>query len=288
MAIYSKQELQEQVEVINVVKALLALTVLRLTITNRKLTEATKILRRIEEALGRDFEIHPGSEIDRLNRKTRKKKGAGKSLKKLMILISANEKTYGDLIWRICSYFISDLKASGNDALVIGEVGKKYVSVENIQSKIYYFDLDDYNPNPAVIHQIISVINKYDKVVVYHGQNESLLKQIATKSEVLLEIPELAKPSKKYIFEPTPLEVLNFLNRQVVTNTFNQKVYSTEVARLSARRWNWTKQQMARVELIEELYADYLKYKKQLLSKQQQVNVSALRLSREQHFIKKW
>ena len=266
----------------------MALTVLRLTITNRKLTEATKVLRRIEEALGRVFEIHPGSEIDRLNKKNRKKKGASTSLKKLMILISANEKTYGSLVWQICNFFISDLKASGNDSLVIGEVGKKLVSSENIHSKIYYYDLDDYNPNPAVIHQIISVINQYDKVVVYHGQNESLLKQIATKSEVLLEIPEMVKPSKKYIFEPTPLEVLNFLNRQVVVNTFNQKVYSTEVARLSARRWNWTKQQMARVELIEELYADYLKYKKQLLSKQQQVNVSALRLSREQQFIKKW
>ena len=287
MALYSKQELQEQVEVINVVKALLAVTVLRLTITNRKLTEATKILRRIEEALGRVFEIHPGSEIDNLNRKTRSKK-TGKLQKKLMILISANEKTYGDLVWQICNFFISDLKASGNDALVIGEVGKKLVSVENINSKIYYYDLDDYNPNPQIIHQIISVINQYDKIIVYHGQNESLLKQIAIKSEVLLEIPEMVKPSKKYIIEPTPLEVLNFLNRQVVVNTFNQKVYTSEIARLSARRWNWTKQQMARAELIEELLADYLKYKKQYLQKQQQVNVSALRLSREQHFIKKW
>ena len=205
-----------------------------------------------------------------------------------MILISANEKTYGDLIWRICNYFISDLKASGNDALVIGTVGKELVSVENIESKVYYYDLDDYNPNPAVIHQIISVINKYDKVIVYHGQNESLLNQIAIKSEVLMEIPEITKPSKKYIFEPTPLEVLNFLNRQVVVNTFNQKVYTTEVARLSARRWDWTKQQMARVELIEELYADYVRYKKHLLQKQQQVNVSALRLSREQQLVKKW
>jgi len=125
-------------------------------------------------------------------------------------------------------------------------------------------------------------------VIVYHGQNESLLNQIAIKSEVLMEIPEIVKPSKKYIFEPTPLEVLNFLNRQVVVNTFNQKVYTTEVARLMARRWDWTKQQMARVELIEELYADYVRYKKQRLQKQQQVNVSALRLSREQQLIKKW
>ena len=275
-------------EIINVVKALLALTVLRLTITNRKLTEATKILRRIEEALGRVFEIHPGAEIDKLNRKNLAKKEKHKNLKKLAVLISANEKTYGDIVWRICSFFISDLKASGNDALVIGTVGKELVSAENIESKVFYYDLDDYNPDPAVIHQIISVINQYDKVIVYHGQNESLLKQIATKSEVLMEIPEMLKPSKKYIFEPTPLEVLNFLNRQVVVNTFNQKVYTTEVARLSARRWAWTKQQMARVELIEELYADYVRYKKQLLQKQQQVNVSALRLSREQQLIKKW
>ena len=288
MAIYSKQELQEQVEVINMVKAILALTVLRMTITNRKLTEATKVLRRIEAALGRVFEIHPGSEIDRLNRKNRAKKSKHKPQRTLSILISANEKTYGDLVWRICNFFISDLKTSGNDALVIGEVGKKLVSSENIKSKIYYYDLDDYNPNPQVIRQIISIINQYYKVVVYHGQNESLLNQIATKSEVLMEIPEITKPSKKYIFEPTPLEVLNFLNRQVVVNTFNQKVYTTEVARLSARRWDWTKQQMARVELIEELYADYVRYRKHLLQKQQQVNVSALRLSREQQLIKKW
>ena len=74
MAIYSRQELQEQMEIINVVKALLALTFLRLTVTNRKITEATRVLRRIEEALGRVFEIHPGSEIDRLNKKTPSKK----------------------------------------------------------------------------------------------------------------------------------------------------------------------------------------------------------------------
>src|SRR4030042_600695 len=228
MAIYSKIELQEQIEVINVVKALLALTVLKIQLTNRKLEEATRILKKIEEALGRVFEIHPGSEIDRLTRKAVEKQKKGKALRKLMILISANEKTYGDLVWKICDFFIADLKASGNDALVIGKLGRDMLVAENIKSKIYYFDLDDYNPDPVVIQQILTVINQYDKVIVYHGQNESLLKQIATKSEVLMEVPEMVNPSKRYIFEPTAIEVLNFLNRQVVVNTFNEKVYTTE------------------------------------------------------------
>lgn len=287
MAIYSKSELEEQVEVIHTIKTLLTLTVLKLTLTNRQLTDATKILKRIEEALSRVFEIHPGAAIDNLNKKKLKKKHGGNE-KKLMVLISANERLYGDIVSKICKYFISDLKASNNDALVIGQVGKQLLSEENITSKVYYFDLDDYKPDPLVVRQILGVINQYDKVVVYHGQNDTLLKQIAVKSDVALQVPEMVKPSRRYIFEPTILDVLNFLNSQVVVNTFSQKIYSNEVARLSARRWSWTKEQMARAEYIEDLNTDYQKYKKQFRQKQQQVNVSSLRISEEQQVIKSW
>ena len=279
MAVYSKRQLLEQQEMITVVKALTALTVLRLNKTYQTIRETKELLEKINASIRRVFEIYPSNDPSYIRRKKQymlKKQGAPQ--KTVMVFIAANQDFYGDLIFEISRLFIADFKKAEADAVVIGKIGRAILAREKIDSpRIRYFDLDDDRPDLRVVQEILEILEGYDKVLVYHGKTESLLRQIPIRSEVLREIPDLVKPAKKYIFEPTADEVLDFLQVQTSINSFHQRVYEAQYARLAAKRWNWTKQQMARARLLEELTHDFLKYKKSLLQKQQQVTIFAHR-----------
>ena len=278
MAIYSKSQLDEQQQIIAAVNILLTLTVFRLEQTYRRINEAEEIIRRIEEVIGRVFEIYPNADVDILKKKKHGilAKKPDQELKTLLVLISSNEKSYGDLVLKTIDLFIEDLKKTNNDALVIGDWGRKIIEEHKFSNKIIYVTVDDYRPKPEEILAISQVIDKYDKVLVYHGSSQSIISQSATKSQLMREISAFTKPSKKYYIEPTPEEVIAYLNRQALLNNFSHKVYTSEVARLAARRWTWTKQQIARMGLMEELIKDYIRFRKSILAKQQQVNIYAL------------
>lgn len=279
MAVYSKRQLLEQQEMITVVKALTVLTVLRLNKTYQTIRETKELLEKINALIKRVFEIYPANDPSYIKRKKQymlKKQGAPQ--KTVMVFIAANQDFYGDLIFEISKLFIADFKKTEADAVVIGKIGRAILMREKVASpRIKYFDLDDDRPDLRVVQEILEILEGYDKVLVYHGKTESLLRQIPIRSEVLREIPDLVKPAKKYIFEPTADEVLDFLQVQTSINSFHQRVYEAQYARLAAKRWNWTKQQMARARLLEELTHDFLKYKKSLLQKQQQVTIFAHR-----------
>jgi len=279
VAVYSKRQLLEQQEMITVVKALTALTVLRLNKTYQTIRETKELLEKINASIRRVFEIYPSNDPSYIRRKKQymlKKQGAPQ--KTVMVFIAANQDFYGDLIFEISRLFIADFKKAEADAVVIGKIGRAILAREKIDSpRIRYFDLDDDRPDLRVVQEILEILEGYDKVLVYHGKTESLLRQIPIRSEVLREIPDLVKPAKKYIFEPTADEVLDFLQVQTSINSFHQRVYEAQYARLAAKRWNWTKQQMARARLLEELTHDFLKFKKSLLQKQQQVTIFAHR-----------
>ena len=279
MAVYSKRQLFEQQEMITVVRALTALTVLRLNKTYQTIKETRELLEKINASIKRVFEIYPSSDPSYIKRKRQyllKKQGA--PAKTAMVFVAANQDFYGDLIFEISRLFIADFKKTQGDAVVIGKIGRAILEREKVESpRIKYFDLDDDRPDLRVVGQILEILEGYDKILVYHGKTESLLRQIPIKSEILREIPDLVKPAKKYIFEPNADEVLDFLQTQTSINSFHQRVYEAQYARLAAKRWNWTKQQMARARLLEELAHDFLKYKKSLSQKQQQVTIFAHR-----------
>lgn len=272
MAIYSRKQLEEQQEIISVVRALTAVTVVRLSNTQHLLEKTDKILASINDSLRRVFEIYPGS--------VSKKRVRVLINKPLLIFLSANQELYGELITDVGSTFIADLKKTDSDAIVIGKVGQFLLEREHLPNKVMYIDLNDDHPEQVKINQILAEVAKYQKVIVYHGKNESLLHQSVTRSEITREAPTaVVKPVKKYFFEPSPEEVLEYLQDRIAVNGVYQKLYEGLIAKLSARRWNWTKQQLARQRLINQLVREYQKFLKVRFQKQQQVTLSAQRLN---------
>lgn len=282
MAIYSKKQLAEQQEIIAVVRALSAVALLRLADTNGLLEDTKKLLARIEESIARVFEIYPSDPSSAFKQaQFLKKKKPNLITKPLYIFVSSNQELYGDLIISIGNMFVDDLKKGDCDGLVIGKVGRIIMDRAGLSNSVTYFDLDDDKPDLAKINEILAVIEKYAKVVVYHGKNEAMLKQVATKSEVSREIPNIARPQKRYFFEPSPEEVLDFLQTQVSINSFHQKFFEAQVARLNAKRWTWTKQQLARSRLVGMLQLEHRNFRRAIIQKQQQVALSAQRINQD-------
>ena len=269
-----------------VVKALIAVTILRLNHTYGIIKETRTQLEKINISIERVseikkvFEISPSADPAFLkHRKEYFKKNKNVPGKTILVFLAANQDLYGSLISNIAKLFIADFKEIEADALVIGKVGRQILEKADIRSeKIRYFDIDDDRPDMKVISQILTILEGYDKIFVYHGRTESFLMQVAAKSEIAGKMNiQVFKPTKKYIFEPNATEVMDFLQVQTSVNSFHQRIYEAQYAKLAAKRWNWTKQQMARSRLLEELTKDFLRYKKSLLQRQQQVAVFAHR-----------
>lgn len=265
-------------------QALTALTVFRLRETARNLLATMALLRRIDESIRRVFEIYPVADPVYLKKAQEfaRKKQQLLSPKPLFVFVSSNKEMFGDLMTDVAKLFIEDLAKTDNDALVIGKIGKYLLEKANLQrSNITYFELDDDRPELPTLQKIVAILEQYDRVVVYYAKNENPFRQIPTRGAVMRQFPNMVKPAKKYFFEPTPEEVLDFLQTQISINSFHQKIYEAQIARLSARRWIWTKQQLARSQILVELKREYKKYKRGVLQKQQMVTVTAHRLTRE-------
>lgn len=278
MAVYSKRQLNEQHEMINIVKALTALTILRLNQTYKTIKETTALIETINASVNRVFEIHPSDDPINLKQKRRYLPRKSLTQKTILVFIASNQEFYGDLIFDISKLFIDDFEKLATDAIVIGKIGRLICEKQKIRSeKIRFFELDDNRPDLRIMVQIIDILAGYDRVVIYHGKTESLLKQTATKSEVLAQLPFFIKAVRKYIYEPTADDVLDFLQTQTSTNSIRRHVYEAQYARLAAKRWSWTKQQMTRAKLLQELTRQFLQFKKSALQKQQQVAIFAHR-----------
>jgi len=153
--------------------------------------------------------------------------------------------------------------------------------------RVYFVDLDDDRPALSVIQELSRLIESYISVIVYHGKSESIVHQIATKSNIKKIATDLGRPSKKYFFEPTVDDVLEYLQKQIEVNSFHQKLYEAHLARLAARRWNWMKQQLTRQRLLDDLTVEYRLFRRGLMAKQQQVAIFAHKLNIQQDEILK-
>lgn len=261
------------------VRALTALAVVRLEKTYEAIKENEALLLEIIASKKRVFEVYPASDPSVIKRRSefieKKQKNQEKTV---LVFISASSDFYGDLIFDISKLFIADFKRTRADAVVVGNIGKVILTREKVASeKIKFYELDDNRPDLQVLAQIFTLLQEYDKVLVYHGKTESLLRQSAAKSEVSKQAPEFVKPRKKYIFEPAADEVLDFLQIQTMINSLHQHLYEAQYARLAAKRWSWTKQQMTRAKQLEEMARQFLQFKKSLMQKQQQVAIFAHR-----------
>jgi F-type H+-transporting ATPase subunit gamma len=165
---------------------------------------------------------------------------------KVIILLSANKFFYGPLIlniWqetqvRLRAELKAKQKKNNIDLAVIGKVGKYLAEQDNLGFKMFYFELDDENPEPKQIKKIIEFVKSYKKIFVSHGKYDTVLRQSVVISDISGGLPSPKKGPrviKNYLFEPSPEAILEFFEREIIATLFNQTLLEHQLARYASR-----------------------------------------------------
>ena len=180
------------------------------------------------------------------------KKLVKKNGREVWILITANNKLYGDLIMKICKLFASHVRLSDPnmvDLIIIGRQGRNYFNELNINRPYKYYEIPDVNVNVDLLKEICQNFISYENVIVYYGKFNNIISQIPSivslsSGEVLEDkeqdldraatLPE-NEEKKTFIFEPTIEEVLIFFEKQILSLLLNQTVQEAQLARFASR-----------------------------------------------------
>ena len=161
-----------------------------------------------------------------------------KNGKALYVLISANTGLYGGLIKRTFDLFIQNSKNNICDKAIIGKLGLSMWEEAKTGEKYYYFDFPDQSVDKKIIKEILNFLISYEKVFVFYGQFQNLIRQDATFSDISGNSRTEQAPSHqgaKYFFEPSLAKILEFFEKQIFASIFEQTVRESQLAKIASR-----------------------------------------------------
>jgi ATP synthase F1 gamma subunit len=158
--------------------------------------------------------------------------------KAVALFISANTGLYGDIVNRTFELFANDIRGKDVEVAIIGRLGLSMYQ-QAFPSKPYtYFELADYGKDPENLLEIIKHIVQYERVQIYYGKYENVVRQVPSKYDISAEVPiegEVGGEANKYIFEPSTEALLGFFESELFTSLFDHAVFESQLAKFSSR-----------------------------------------------------
>jgi len=163
----------------------------------------------------------------------------GKNEKTVAVLLSANNKLYGDILNKVFYKFVEETKNKDINLVIIGRLGKDMYD-DLGQSKPYaYFEIPDTDLTVNDLKPVINSIIKYSTINVFFGRYESFFSQLALNKNITGDIvignDREMKDNKFYYFEPNLEKILLFFETQIFSNFFKQTAYEGQLARYASR-----------------------------------------------------
>ena len=162
-----------------------------------------------------------------------------KNGKTLFVYLSANTGLYGNIVRRTFDLFTRYVGEFADNVLIVGKVGLKLARDNGITKPVAYFDFPDSKVDEEQLQKIASYMIQFERVVVFYGAVESILRQ----KETMLDISGNPEPSHeqqekvetKYFLEPDVNKILAFFEKEIFASIFEQAVREFQLAKLSSR-----------------------------------------------------
>jgi F-type H+-transporting ATPase subunit gamma len=189
----------------------------------------------------------------------------------VVVFLSSNERFYGKLIfdiWKEVEKYLSEKKS---DLVVVGRMGKNLAEKSSFNLKFHYFELNDENPDVKDIRKIFDFIKNYEKILVFHGKFKTVLTQqvvITNISGIEIE-KEKSTKEKPYLFEPSPEEILNFFEEELLFSFFYQTLWEHQLSRYATRMIAMHQAQENAQKLKEIIKKEQEKIKRKIYNKKQ-------------------
>lgn len=157
----------------------------------------------------------------------------------VFMFLSANTGLYGDIINRTFTAFMTEIKRTQGDVMIVGRMGKIFFEDIMPGSPFTYFDFPDNSIAIENLKQISVFLAQYEKVVAFYGMFKNLLTQEVKTSIVSgAELPaENAAEEiiQLYFFEPSLEAVTLFFENEIFASLLEQVFQESRLAKLAAR-----------------------------------------------------
>lgn len=157
----------------------------------------------------------------------------------VFMFLSANTGLYGDVINRTFTAFLTEVKRTQSDVMIVGRMGKIFFENMMPGSPFTYFDFPDNSIAIENLKQISVFLAQYEKVVAFYGVFKNLLTQQVRASIISsTELPtEHAEDNvlQPYFFEPSLEAVALFFENEIFTSLLEQVFQESRLAKLAAR-----------------------------------------------------
>ena len=156
---------------------------------------------------------------------------------KIVLLITSEPAYYGNLMPKMISEFVSELGDGAAHALIIGKPGKvEFDKINKKRLEYKFFDFSDEVPDWQVVSRISEVIKDYGQINIIFSKFESILSQDVLNQNIAQQALKLnSYDKKKYLIKPEPVSALTFLEKQILSSSFLQKLFENGLAKGAIR-----------------------------------------------------
>lgn len=163
-----------------------------------------------------------------------------KNGKTALILLSANGKFYGDLVNKVCRFFVQQVKATPDaDIIIVGSEGRKFYENSGINKQFTYLELPDTTVTLDMLKPLINTVIGYQKSMIFYGKFNNIIVQDAVEGSISGDMPTDNKVKEEakedFLFEPNIEFVMEFFENQIFSMLLNQTVSEGKLARFASR-----------------------------------------------------
>lgn len=190
------------------------------------------------------------------------------------VFVSANSGLYGDIIDKTYVKFEAFVTKEKPDVVVLGRLGTKIMADRMPATFFNYFDFPDESVDADSFDMIVRYLIQFERIVVFHGQFQSILQQVPTQTLVSGQNIEITTiPEEKvanYLFEPSVETIAKIFEGEIMASIFEQSLHESMLSKQASRMLSLDRslenieQRLGRVKFDERKIHHALQNKKQL------------------------
>lgn len=155
----------------------------------------------------------------------------------ISLLITSNYAFYGGLDSKLSHYFKDEILKYQTEKVVVGTMGKNYLSALDPGGGYEYFVMKSDMPNAAELRSLIKRIKDYSRILVYHSKFVTILDQGVEVTDLAASqaLEEAQKSQIQYLLEPELGKMIDFFESQITSSILVSLFLQAELSRTAAR-----------------------------------------------------
>lgn len=207
--------------------------------------------------------------------------------KTAFLFLSQNQRFSDSNITAVWQDFLAGIEQYPQaELIIVGQVGAELAQASSgIESRTKHFvSIPNHNPELNELENIFNVLRQYDRVVVFHGEFQSLIQQKSIRQDVtgretLLNAEEFdLRQKRNFLFEPDIESLLSYFEKEVQKGVVKQALHESRLAHLGSRVQTLEFASNGIQTRLHKLEIQQHRARRQLLTKKQQQRLAGIQL----------